>query len=311
MNDRNPAPTINPKLLEKLLAMEFEDLADALCDDPDGARRMLAADAETLETTIIHDQPEPVWPIEPLTKPEDAIYLIDVPSRRNHIRQSTVFIATADYQNLAVPIKFLPADCIPDPLLKKWHWWRGTGWDKLGTDAACRNLARKIVRQFDRMENAPGRPKDLDVRFEIKTPKAVHEFMTRHDWRGLWAPLCMRPEGVPDARAAMFTKILREKEIQGKREIKKYARRMAYEYDKVKLKPKPPKHARGPFKSIYLSIEYQDRWELVRAWMAHGRPNGCSQSQAVRNLIDDQLAKLPPESEWDENRYPWPGEEDE
>lgn len=301
-------PPVNPGLLEKLLAMDLETLADALCaapgGEPGGARRILAAEAETLETTI-DDRPEPVWPIEPLVAKEDEVFTMVMKSRKLHSAQSVVFLATVDFNHLAVPIHLLPNDCMPDPVLKHWHWWRGTGSDRLGTEDACRSLAARLLRQHDRMEKAPERPRDLDVRFDVKSPKSTHTFMTRYGWRGLWAPLYMRPDLPPDVRSAMFARIFKECEIEGRREVKKYARKMVREYDKLKAKPKPHEYSRGPFQAVYLPLSHIEMWDALRRWMAHKRPNGCNRSQVVKNLLRDQFERMPPEAEWDEKPYTW------
>jgi hypothetical protein len=305
-------PTLSPSLISKLKAMDLDSLAEMLgvgrpgdgLLDPDF--RLISVDeARVMPDVIEPPRVEPVWPVPPVAQPEDEVYAILAYSRERHERTIYTFFATADFANLAVPISLLDFGYLPDPVLKQWHWWRGPGADALGTPEAVKKLAQAIVDKAKGVKYDPDNPKALDERFEIKTAKATHTFMTRKGWRGLWAPLAMKPEGHPDDRCATFTKIFTEDQIKGRRSIMRYARRMAREHDKIRIRPKLPGGARYPYKALYLSQLHQDKLEAIRAWMAASNPNGCSRSKVIRNLIDDQHDRLPPESEWVFRAYPW------
>jgi hypothetical protein len=306
-------PSLSPNLIAKLKAMDIQSIADIVSSFeaesarsrlPAGVARITADQADYVADVETREQPEPIWPVEPVADRDDEIYAFYVRSSLRHYGQFYTFFTTADFKNLAVPLLLLsPFDHMPDPILKRWHWWRGDGVDSLGTIQAAQVLAKRIVCGFEGVRYEDANPKTLAKKFDIVTPKAAHTFMSWGDWTGLWVPTYMLPESPPDDRAAMFVKLFKETEISGETAIKRHARKLAKRYDKIVVKPRMPAIGGGPYKGMYIPLEHQRRWEQIQRWMAAGRPDGCSFSKVMQNLIDDQYDRMPPEGDWPIHPY--------
>jgi hypothetical protein len=311
-DDRNPA--LSPKLIEKLLAADLGSIADLFLESRTGIRRIAAGDAGEIEPVVDlpDDGPTPVNPTEPVAGPCDALYLMRVFSRKRHMRQAITFLATDDWRHLAVPIAILPPEYLPDPVIKDFHWWRGAGAETIHSEETARAVARAIVREYDGIKYDPANPGELDVEFEVKTAKGAHTFLTHHGWQGLWCPLYMATEGQDaDDRKSMFAKVLGEREISGKGDVKRYARKLARAYDKIKIKPPKLTSHEGPHRCYYVPKGHRRKLREYQRWLDACDPNGCSESRAVCYGIDLAHASMPPEDEWQVVEHPLKTEPEE
>lgn len=300
-------PALSPKLIEKLRSADLGSIADLFTEARTGVRRITASEAAELPPIgrAEDDGPQPVSPVEPMAKETDTLYAFVIRSRKVKTCALYQFIATEDWKHLAVPITLLPPECLADPILKEYHWWTGRGAESIVSEETAKAFASEMIREFDGLDYDPHNPDELNITFEVKTPKNTHMYMTRHGWKGLWCPLYMAPEDKkPDSWKYHFVRIISELDIVGKNQVMRYARKHAKDYDKLKIKGPKRTKREGPYRCYYIAIEFQRKLLDVQRWLDAMDPNGCSESRAVCHCIDTVHASLPPESEWKIVKHP-------
>lgn len=291
-------PDLSPKLVAKLKSLDLGAIADLLLPIPEGMSRIHGAEAPDTEDVVSIPEPEPVWPVEPMAKKEDSLYKFVVSSRKKRMHQGYVFLATIDWKNLAVPTALLSPDHLPDPVLRKWHWWRGKGAETTGTEQATVKLAKAIVYDCDGISYDPDNPESLRIMFDVETPKGKHVFMTYHGWRGLWAPIYMTDEDVvPDAAKRDFYKELSESKIQGRKAVRKYAMGMAQKFDRLEYRLRKRRSQGAGRYVVTLNRDRAAKLVRFRDWVATENPNGCTQNEAIGRALDLAAATIPSEEE--------------
>lgn len=305
-------PTLSPSLIAKLKAMDVQAISDLVASFeagpsnvrlPSGVARIKASEIDRVSDIEVREQPEPVWPTEPVAKVEDEIFAFRSRSYSRFQPMYYTFLCTSDFMNLAVPLAILSFEHIPDPLLKRWHWWRGYGTETLGTLQAAKELAKSIICSHEGVRYEDANPKTLARKFEIQTERATHVFLTWGDWRGLWAPVYMDPDATPEPHAASYYRAGKEDELRGEAAVRRRALKLARKYDKVVVKPRPAAMAGTPYRAVYLPREMRDKWEVIRKWMADGQPNGCTFNGTIQNLLSDQYNLMPDEVDWPTHPY--------
>lgn len=303
----NTPPQLSPSLIEKLRTADLGAIADLFIEARTGVRRITAEEIGEIEpfAELPNNDPTPVYPVEPIARACDKLYVIGVQSRRRYSRRIFTFLATDDWKHLAVPTLILPPECLPDPVLRDYHWWQGRGAKSINSEESARALAKSIIRKFDGLDYDPSNPDMLNITFNVTTPKGVHAFMTRHGWNGLWCPLYMAEEGVKaNERKAAFAKLLSEEAIRGKSAVTRYAMKYAKRWDKIdRMPPKRTTHE-GPYRCYFIPAKHRQKLREYQRWLDATDVNGCSESRAIRYGIDLAHASMPRESEWNVVDHP-------
>lgn len=287
---------INPKILAKLKDANLEELAEILSRPVPTAPRVEPDQLDEVPTYEDDDVFSDRWSPEKVDG--RGLYQLRIQSPKSRFGRY-IFLATEDWREIAVPLDLLPPEYLGDDLLKRWHWWRGEGSETIRSEASAIEFAESLVRQFHGLKPSVPLPNYRIHPFDIRTAKAVHQFMTMENWTGLWCANYMAPEGSsPDQINVRWTRLLDSSQISGEKEILKYAARYARAFDRLKNKPNPRPAVRNLRAAHYFYPETRDKIEQTKRYLAAINPNGCSDSRAVRYLIDEGFKSVPPESEW-------------
>lgn len=295
-------PELSPKLIEKLKASGLEEIAEALS----------ANDASRIDLSFIDNLPtsetEEYWKhpegfTSPVGENEQINYFI-VRSRKRLLAADHYFVATTDWKRLGIPLLFLPPEVLADPILKRWAWTDSR--DDLGTEEACKTLARAIVRRHDNLPvDIPGR-----VTFEVETPRGKHKFFSTGSWCGLLAPDYMVPEEHRlKSQSFHHVVVISEEDVQGEKAVKREAKKLARAYDKTLVQPQYGRPVKVETERLYfwLGFEAIDKIKRRERYMRTTDPTALhSRSAALRAMIDASDELLPPEAEWKRKTlYPW------
>lgn len=297
---KKPNPELDPSIAAKLATHDMEGLAKVIgtANQPNWVDR---EQLDAMPTRTWAARGERVDPAPARINGEPLVYF-DIISRRNQTGKSWRFLANASWTALAVPLDILPPEYTGDPLLLRWRWWDGPGAAEIKSEDSAKVVARMLVDQHDGFDPEEAANRPVYFRFEVRTPKTRHFFLTRPGYFGLWAPVYMAPAGsIPDKRRKKYAKVLTEEECYGEKSVRTEARKLTNAYDRIAPflgERKSPTRTKGYTKSYYLCGESRDAMKKIQEFVNYLDFDGCTDSKAIRYALIHTADSLPPKDQW-------------